>query len=193
MVGQKITRTCVQCGTKRRTSPFYCSRQCVYDAQRSSAPRRFFQRITKTPTCWLWRGPFNSRGYGKFWLGSKTLGAHRFAYELMVGPIPVGLSVMHQCDVPSCVNPEHLSVGTTLDNVRDKWAKGRGPTGPRASTERMCRGIDQWAAKLTEDDVRHIREERAAGATLASIAKRFDMTPEGISAVCRRHTWKHVE
>jgi hypothetical protein len=196
MVAAKIIRTCVECGATKRTSPFYCSRRCVYEARVRDAPRRFFERVEKTEACWLWRGPFNPGGYGKFWSRSKTLGAHRYAYGLLNGPIPKGLSVLHRCDRPACVNPAHLFLGTDADNVRDKWAKGRGPSGDRSGSrthpESIRRGEDQGGAKLTETDVRTIRTARAAGATCAALGRRFQMTPEGISAVCRRKTWKHV-
>ena len=75
--------------------------------------------------CWLWFGIVNKKGYGKFRLSGKFVGAHRAAYELFKGEIPSGKWVLHTCDVPNCVNPEHLYTGTQSDNERDKVSRGR--------------------------------------------------------------------
>lgn len=81
--------------------------------------------------CWLWLGSVNNDGYGLIRIGSRRDGsrrlvkAHRLSYEVHVGPIPLGLEVLHRCDVPACVNPAHLFVGTHLDNVNDMLTKGR--------------------------------------------------------------------
>lgn len=77
--------------------------------------------------CWEWLGGKDRHGYGQFRTEKKqhkTM-AHRFSYEIHIGPIPDGMKVCHSCDNPSCVNPDHLWVGTQADNVRDMIAKGR--------------------------------------------------------------------
>ena len=79
--------------------------------------------------CHLWIGGADPDGYGvisRQGRRGKQERAHRVAYELFVGPIPDGICVLHRCDTPACVNPEHLFLGTNLDNVRDRDAKGRG-------------------------------------------------------------------
>jgi hypothetical protein len=76
--------------------------------------------------CWLWERGVNSSGYGSLSVGDKTEMAHRVSYELYVGPIPPGLSVLHKCDTRSCVNPDHLFLGTRSDNNLDMSVKGRG-------------------------------------------------------------------
>jgi hypothetical protein len=75
--------------------------------------------------CLLWLGKVGTDGYGLFKVGGKRRAAHRVSYEIHKGPIPPGLWVLHRCDTPACVNPEHLFLGTHADNMRDMVAKGR--------------------------------------------------------------------
>lgn len=75
--------------------------------------------------CWHWRGVTNSFGYGRFSYEGRTQVAHRLSYVAFRGPIPEGMSVLHKCDNPSCINPEHLWLGTYTDNRRDCLSKGR--------------------------------------------------------------------
>jgi hypothetical protein len=81
--------------------------------------------------CWIWTGATVDGGYGQFSLGrdgyaSVVQQAHRWSYEHFVGAIPDGMCVLHRCDTPACVNPEHLFLGTQSDNMADMRAKGRG-------------------------------------------------------------------
>lgn len=69
--------------------------------------------------CWEWKGARLPDGYGQFWLDGRIVRAHRFSYEAHYGPIPDGLHVMHACDNPSCVRPDHLRTGTVADNNAD--------------------------------------------------------------------------
>jgi hypothetical protein len=77
--------------------------------------------------CWIWQGGVAQDGYGKVKRFGKTIRAHRLFYEHHIGPVPEGLWVLHKCDTPLCVNPEHLWAGTQLENEQDKDAKGRRP------------------------------------------------------------------
>jgi len=94
---------------------------------------RFWSNVGRPlPTgCWPWAARTNEHGYGTFWNGEKRRGhnvkvlAHRWSFEHFVGPIPEGLCVLHKCDEPGCVAPEHLFLGTQADNVADCVAKGR--------------------------------------------------------------------
>ncbi len=75
--------------------------------------------------CWLWMGASNHRGYGLISVDKKTFLSHRISWGLHRFPIPDGLHVCHHCDVPACVNPDHLFLGTNMDNMMDKVRKGR--------------------------------------------------------------------
>ncbi len=85
--------------------------------------------------CHLWTAQLDKNGYGQFAMTYKSKWqAHRAAYQLFVGPIPAGKIVMHICDQPRCVNPDHLRVGTQADNMADKMAKGRWRGGRKAKS-----------------------------------------------------------
>ncbi len=87
--------------------------------------KRFFNKVKKTDNCWSWLASSNGRGYGEFSWQSKKHYAHRWSYYYHYNIEPGELLVCHKCDNPSCVNPEHLFLGTYLDNNRDCKAKGR--------------------------------------------------------------------
>ena len=95
---------------------------------------RFMKKWTLEPDsgCWLWTGSRRRHGYGRMYsLDRKGLSAHRVSWELFRGPIPDGLDVLHKCDNPPCVNPDHLFVGTMQDNMDDMVRKGRQARGSR--------------------------------------------------------------
>lgn len=101
--------------------------------------------------CWLWTGSLDGKGYGKFGLDGRTVGAHRVAYQIERGPIPDGLELDHLCCVPACVNPDHLEPVTHLENIRRNPKRTRlvCPYGhPRhwRGTRMVCRQCDNAAA-----------------------------------------------
>lgn len=128
---------------------------------------RFEAKFIPEPNsgCWLWTASsFNKQGYGSFWDGERIRSAHRFSYTTFVGPIPNGHEVMHRCDIPSCVNPDHLTTGTPKDNTQDRVRKGR-------SARRY--GESNPNAKLTAADHEEIRRRYAAGDSNPAIARTF--------------------
>ena len=127
--------------------------------------------------CWEWTG-WRRGDYGGFWDGYRHVFAHRFAWELWVGPIPEGLCVCHHCDNPPCVNPAHLFVGTSTDNNRDMIAKGREARGERSGR-----------AKLTDKAVAEIRDSLERPYILA---KRYGVSLSTISTARTGRSWKHL-
>ena len=94
-------------------------------SKRMSPQARFNTFVRRTSACWTWQGFTDKDGYGTFKVSGKSVRAHRFAFELTNGAVPLGLSVLHLCDNPSCVRSDHLYVGTQRDNVRDRDSRGR--------------------------------------------------------------------
>ena len=95
------------------------------EAEKIPTMVRFWAKVRKTETCWIWLSAKRQWGHGKFNIGGRWYGAHRLAYEECVGPIPPGKLVLHRCDNASCVRPDHLYVGTNFDNMRDASARKR--------------------------------------------------------------------
>ena len=157
-------------------------------------PVRFWAKVDRSggrEACWPWIAGRNKggKGYGVCGYDSPTGDrmAHRVAWFLANGPIPDGMSVLHRCDNPPCCNPAHLFLGTYLDNARDRQAKGRG-----ADNHREMPGEAHPRAKLTDDDVRAIRAEYAAGTPALDLARRFGVNRPTIYNVAHRRRWKHV-
>lgn len=151
----------------------------------SSLEQRFWAKVHKTDTCWLWTGA-KSRGYGQIGRGGKAIKTHRVSWELHNGPIPAGddyhgMCVLHTCDIPACVNPDHLFLGTNADNVVDMIAKGR-----RASTS----GEAHHNAKLAAEQVLEIRSRQRQ--TQQALAKEFDISREQIRDIRSGKSWAHL-
>ena len=151
---------------------------------------RFWQKVDKSGDCWLWIGHRNSRdGYGRLsrWKITRTpLLAHRYSWMLHYGIIPQGLFVLHKCDVPSCVNPEHLFLGTAYDNTHDMISKGRD------SLFQPHFGVDHGNARLTEEAIRTIRTLSARGYSQRSIADKFGTPQSNVCRIIHRLAWRHI-
>jgi len=127
--------------------------------------------------CWIWNANRFRDGYGSIAIDSFPVSAHRVAYQLFVGPIPDGMQVMHKCDVPSCVNPDHLELGTHLDNHRDKAEKWRGvkskkglPFGVKASGQKFEASC-AYAGKTFYLGTYETKSEAAAAALAFKLSK----------------------
>lgn len=100
-----------------------------------SEEQRFWRKVDRSGDCWLWMGSRSTFGHGKFYRSSPpgvkmpAVPAHRYAHELLVGPVPESLVVRHKCDNAPCVNPDHLELGTVADNNHDKKVRGRARNG----------------------------------------------------------------
>lgn len=131
---------------------------------------KFWSNVDKTGDCWTWTAATRS-GYGAFGFDGKVQRAHRLAWELTRGPIPDGIIVMHACDNPPCVNPDHLRLGTNQDNSNDATERGR-------------------MGKLTTDQVVEARLMAKHGAGHPEIAARFGVNRSTISYIVRGDTWR---
>lgn len=129
--------------------------------------------------CWIFTGFLTNKGYGNFSIATSTSRlAHRVSYELFCGQIPEGKHVLHRCDMPACINPDHLFLGTHLDNVTDMVRKNRNTKGEAVGN-----------SKLTEADVLYIRSSSASGASLSQLTGFSQGT---ISMVRNRKIWRHI-
>lgn len=121
--------------------------------------------------CWLWEAGCCKDGYAKFHLDGESIRGHRAAWLIYRGSIPDGIQVLHRCDNPPCVNPDHLFLGTHIDNARDKAAKGRAP-GMRGESNPLSRITRAEAQSIATDNVRSIQEMAAQhGVSAAAISK----------------------
>ena len=144
----------------------------IYPRKDNSMPVRFWAKVSKSAGCWLWNAGTDTFGYGEIKnsgfdvnlrprLGLK---AHRVSYILHFGEIPSGMLVLHKCDVPACVNPEHLFLGSQLDNMRDRLEKGR----------------NNPYKKLSDSDVLAIR---ASTEPQRALAKTYNVSQGAIASV----------
>lgn len=135
---------------------------------------RFYSKVYCDPNtgCFLWFGSVNNVGYGSFSIkvdGKHSMRlAHRLSWEIQRGPIPEGLCVLHRCDTPRCVNPDHLFLGTKLDNNRDASRKGRHGRG---------------TAKISIAQAEMIRKCSEGGVSGRQLAKEFGLSPARISQI----------
>lgn len=142
----------------------------------------FDEHICPEPNsgCWLWTGMYHSYGYGLYrGEDGKQRYAHRLSYERCFGPIPSGLTVCHKCDVPSCVNPDHLWLGSQADNIRDATIK-----------HRMAQGEKHYCAKLTAAQVIEIKRMLFEGVRSIDIASRFSISQQSICDIKKGRRWK---
>jgi hypothetical protein len=128
--------------------------------------------------CWLWTAAWNPQGYGQFTMPKRPQLAHRMAWTFYKGEIPTGVHVLHKCDTPACVNPDHLFLGSHQDNMTDAYRKGRVAIGQKVG-----------GCKLTAEQVIAIRgDERRYG----KIGEAYGISVPHVSEIKRRLSWKHI-
>jgi HNH endonuclease len=135
-------------------------------------------RVTDTKSCWLWMGSLRHFGYGQFWYNERSRPAHRFAYENAKGKIPDGKIVMHTCDVPACVNPYHLRLGTYAENSADMALKRRSAAGEK-----------NGSAKLKRSQIKEIRALYELGHPQSIISEQFGVSQAHISKIVLGQAW----
>jgi hypothetical protein len=149
---------------------------------------RFWTKVVRRPGCWIWLGARNNQGYGNF--GSQRLRprhrkAHRISWELAHGAIPPGLCVLHHCDNPPCVNPDHLFLGTKQDNVDDMMRKGRHVPPPGLRGEQLPHTKLTWAQVA---EIRRLAAERPRSGSM--LARRFGVHPRTVNDLLHGKNWK---
>lgn len=190
MSGAKL---CRYCGNSFAKPPKYsakqwavtvdCSRSCSTQYRHGVPIDRFWAAVSPEPNtgCWLWAGAADRKGYGLMssGIGRRQVPAHRFSYERFVGPIPAGLYVCHTCDVPSCVNPDHLWLGTHYDNIADATKK-----------KRWARGARHPHSKLTDRAVWCIRHSPWSAVEAAEM---HGVTPSRVRSLRAGDGWEHIQ
>jgi hypothetical protein len=141
----------------------------------------FFKKVKKSSGCWNWTARKNKDGYGQVWINHKSYYAHRISWSLKNGEIPKGMYILHSCDNPGCVNPNHLFLGTQADNVMDCFKKGKTTFGER----------DHFA-KLKEKEVFEIRRLYKTGVVSQKLlSKMFMVSNTQINLIVRGVSWKY--
>lgn len=149
-------------------------------SKETTLENRFWMHVNKqdADSCWMWMGSHTKEGYGNF----NSSKAHRISYQLHFGEFPPYMDVLHKCDNPSCVNPDHLFLGTAQDNSDDMKRKGR-----------ASRGEASGNSKLTAQDVIDIRQGISDKKSCVDLGRRFGVTSTAISDIKRGRTWKWLK
>ena len=152
----------------------------IYLQRFKSDAERFMDHTIPCPpsSCLLWEP--NGERYGTFWMNGECIGAHRASFLLFKGEIPEGKAVCHSCDVGICVNPDHLFIGSQLDNRRDCKIKGR-----------TARGAVNGNSRFSVDDILRIRE-LGKRASRREIAEMYKTSRAQIGYILNRTIWSHV-
>jgi hypothetical protein len=150
---------------------------------------RFWPKVEKGSNCWNWSGTKHDRGYGALRVGKLMKKATHVSVFLHSGTWPeAGKVVCHSCDNPACVRPDHLFIGTTLDNNRDRHLKGR-TVFNICAPEKKARGERHGLAKLNAENVTEIRSMPGSQREIAAL---FGVSQHTVKCVLQRKTWKHV-
>lgn len=192
-----VEKSCQLCDKKYFVRPChanstkYCSRRCsgvvngkIREEKNNSKEYLLSKiKVDKKTGCWIWQGCKNKDGYGEKSYKGKRTRVHRVFYELFIGKIPKGMCVCHKCDIPACVNPSHLFIGTHQDNSDDKMKKKR---------NKNPIGEKHGMAKLKEKDVLEIRRLYKEGYSSRKIGRKFNAGKSTILRIVRRNNWNHI-
>lgn len=147
---------------------------------KKSELKRFWKKVDKSGDCWLWTAYKKKGGYGTFNVEGTMITAHRFSWQIHFGGIPEGMNVLHKCDTPACIRPEHLFLGTQQDNIDDMVEKGR-----------QQKGEKHGNAKLDEEIVLCIRKYYPMF-TQKKLGEFFNVGQNTISKVVLFQLWSHA-
>lgn len=148
---------------------------------------RFWAKVRKTSTCWLWTASTNGAGYGQIWtpmikgVRGRRLDSHRVSWEIHFGEIPNGSQVLHKCDVKLCVNSSHLYLGDATQNMRDALERGQ-----------KLIGSDCSFAKLSAKDVQQIRLLKSEGLTQRELSEMFSVSASTIWRAYSGTAYKNI-
>lgn len=206
--------TCERCAAPYLDFPSsqrrFCTKSCARQGPRPFAriplADRFWKRVQKSAGCWLWTGKLDKDGYGqglKEGNGSRRARRpHVISWMLHNAPISDDSWVLHTCDNPPCVRPDHLYLGTVIENNRDRVERGRGATGDKSgrrlhperwTLETRPRGSRHGRSLLTEDQVREIRlMADRVDVSHETIAEMYGVSRPTISLIVNRKTWAHI-
>lgn len=148
-------------------------------------------------------GALSSKGYGSIRISKKTYIASRVSFVIYKGTIPNGLCILHSCDIPSCVNPDHLRLGTHLENIqdmiskkRDVWSNFSKKNNLKILFSKMRKGKNLGSnnsnAKFSEEKILKIRSLHREGIKQTEIAKMFYTTQSRICEIVKRKTWRNI-
>lgn len=148
---------------------------------------RFLAKVNKTETCWLWTagktGGNRVDPYGYFWFNNSMVRAHRFSWLIHNGDFDRSQHVLHKCDTPACVNPEHLFLGSQSDNTQDAYDKGRASR----------KGEKGGRTILNDEKVVEIRAKYAEGKySKTELGKQYGVNCMTITCIINRKSWSHL-
>lgn len=162
---------------------------------------RFWAKVDKKVGqngCWLWTGYLNQDGYGRIWIETRMVMAHRVAYAITNSDVPENLSVCHSCDNPGCVNPEHLWLGSHLENMTDMYQKKRRKAasgkknGTHTRPDKVRRGEKNNTAKLTPTEVAEIRNLSQQGVSRLQLSQTYKVSIFAIRQIITKKSWQHI-
>lgn len=187
--------TVADCGSNHRVSAGLCNKHYLRNKRNKSLLEKShhelsikerlnrFIEIDPDSGCWIWIGSKNRKGYGQISFKNRTTISHRLTYSTYIGVIPSGMHVLHRCDRPSCNNPDHLFLGSDLDNSNDKILKKR---------DVHASGEFNGNSKLKNNDVIEIKKMIIKGISSIEIARLFGVSGANIRYIRSNFTWRHL-